>query len=703
MPSNSPEASFANVVGGSNDPTTFSSSAEMPNPERISSPIFEDKDSVSYLGVRLEKSKVSSNFVPDRDKYQDYISDKFALELQQKIAVSFLQGDPILIEGGTSIGKTTTVRKMCAELGWEVHYANLNGATDVEDLMGRYIPNPNKTHPEDPEYIFADGKVTSGLRQEDGKTKVIILDEFNASAPNILIRLHEVIDALERGGEVVLSEDASEVINVSHESTKVIALMNPPGKGYFGREPLDPAQLRRWVYQKEVSELPESTFAFSTESLFGVGSQTEQPEEESYFQANNQTLSREQMAEIPGIKEILAIYQQFHQDAKKLVQQRTVAADPPQPFTFDDRMEPHRVSSFVARFYNGDISETFQRALRYYYANKLESAEDRQKIEEMINHVVYVPPVESARRTLAEQEQTTEPKKTDPRAKVDEEIAGIMDSADIPDSVKEALKSTPTVELSPDILKQLEQAKEIMGSDFLGPDEIINAFGTAVEIEEVPAIPFSRAELEQAKELGQMLILRQPLTMQQIGEALGDKVKDEGKVFYDTDWYKEEKFFTEELAQAGWALVSKEVVPDSTDKNFLDQTDLMVDYLKNQVFKGVELPAVYQEAIDEYLAKRTDIATTMSSDWQKAAEMLASLQITELTRQSPSEALYDLVAYFQNNDERMLPDKYSWTKRRRSGGGFVWVGGFGSDGVRVGRLRPDTSSSNLGVSFSRSQ
>lgn len=433
-----------------------------------------------------------------------------------------------------------------------------------------------------------------------------------------------MIDALERGGEVVLSEDASEVINVSHEDTKVIALMNPPGKGYFGREPLDPAQLRRWVYQKEVSELPESTFAFSTESLFGVGSQTEQPAEKSYFQANNQTLSREQMAEIPGIKEILAIYQQFHQDAKKLVQQRTVAADQPQPFTFDDRMEPHRVSSFVARFYNGDISETFQRALRYYYANKLESSEDRQKVEEMINHVVYVPPVESVRRTLAEQEQTVEPEKADLRAKVDEEIAGVMDSADIPDSVKEALRTAPSAELSPDILKQLEQAKDIFGSDFIGPVEIKAAFGTAVETEDVPAIPFSLVELEQAKELGQMLILRQPLTMKQIGEALGDKVKDEGKVFYDTDWCKEEKFYTEDAAKAGWALVSKEVVPNSTDKNYLDQTDLLVDYLKDQVFKGVELPPVYQEAIDEYLAKRTDIATTMSSDWQKAAEMLES-------------------------------------------------------------------------------
>ena len=129
-------------------------------------PIVETETSVSYLGARLEKAKnQEGQFVPKREQYEDYITDKFSAELQQKIAISFAQGDPILIEGGTSIGKTTTVKKMCSELGWEVHYANLNGATDVEDLMGRYIPNSNKSKADDPEYIFADGKVTQGLRQ----------------------------------------------------------------------------------------------------------------------------------------------------------------------------------------------------------------------------------------------------------------------------------------------------------------------------------------------------------------------------------------------------------------------------------------------------------------------------------------------------------------------------------------------------------
>lgn len=365
-------------------------------------PVEETHETVAYLGVRLPKAQNDKGrFVPSREKYADYINDKFSLGLQRDIAVSWLLRDPILIEGGTSIGKTTTVRKMAADLGWEVHYVNLNGATDVEDLMGRYIPNPDKRSSDDPEYIFVDGKVTSGLRQEDGKVKIIILDEFNSAAPNIVIRLHEVLDAINRGESVVLSEDASESIPVNKETTKVVALMNPPGKGYFGREPLDPAQLRRWVYLKAPSELPDDTFSHSTDALFTLAPQEERVSPEEFLVSQDYALQPEQLQEIPGIDSILGKYKEFHKAAKELVKGRRIAADQPQPFTYDDRMEPRRVRDFILRFYNGDVNETFQAALRYYYLNKLESEVDKEKLEELILHVEYIAPqTPSQRRSL---------------------------------------------------------------------------------------------------------------------------------------------------------------------------------------------------------------------------------------------------------------------------------------------------------------
>ncbi len=377
----------------------------------------ETDGSVSYMGVTLEKAKNrNGQFVPRRENYKDYTNDtEVALPLQRDIAVSFSMGDPIAVESGTSFGKTTTVRKMASELGYEVHYINLNGATDVEDLMGRYIPNPRKNNAEDPEYIFADGKVTSGLRQEDGKVKIIVLDEFNSSAPNILIRLHEVLDSLERDSDVILSEDASETVKVSKQKTKIIAFMNPPGAGYLDRKPLDPAQLRRWVYKKMPNELPEETFKQATGALFGLENGLEKKTAElpdDMFLSGAGGLTQEQLSEIPGIAEILEKYKEFHKTAKELLKNRQIAEDQPQVFTYDDREEPRRVRNFVLRFYNGDISETFQKALKYYYVNRLESAEDRTKLEEIIRLVeVKIETKDSKRKGTKRKKKNNEEEK----------------------------------------------------------------------------------------------------------------------------------------------------------------------------------------------------------------------------------------------------------------------------------------------------
>ena len=94
-----------------------------------------------------------------------------------------------------------------------------------------------------------------------------------------------------------------------------------------------------------------------------------------------------EIANIPGLSEILQKYKEFHAAAKELLGNRTIANDQPQRFTFDDRMEPRRVRDYILRHYTGDITETMQQALRYYYVNKLESPQDRAKLETIITLV----------------------------------------------------------------------------------------------------------------------------------------------------------------------------------------------------------------------------------------------------------------------------------------------------------------------------
>jgi hypothetical protein len=395
-------------------------------------------------------------------------------------------------------------------------------------------------------------------------------------------------------------------------------------------------------------------------------------------------------------------------EAKSSGAKREMARNQRQNLYFNPRMIMSTIPQYIARFYNGDINETVKNAFEICVVGMYSAEEDKQKIRLILDQASWKPPVESRRRGLPEAEAETAPENQESalKSKAEKEIADLMASSEIPDSVKDALKGTEAI-LSPDML----EAKTIMGKDFIGPDEAKIAFGVEGSIE-TPAIPFSKEELERAKELEQMLVLRLPMTMAEINEKLGGKVKDGEKLLYHADertgklkddaWFKDEKFLLEERIEPKWALVSKDIVPETSSKNYLGQTDKIVDYLKNQVFKDKTLPETYQTAIDEFQRVRSSIESTLASDWAKAAEMLEGLQITNLTRQTPAEALYDLAAYYQTNGERLLPDKYTWTKRRSSVGGLVLVGSFGSGGVDVGGGRPDGAGGDLGVSFSRS-
>ena len=696
--------------------------------DRTKNPIAETEQSVSYLGVELPKAQ-GGDFCPKRENYQGYINEEFSLELQRKIATSWKLDQPILIEGGTSIGKTTTVRKMCAELGYEVYYKNLNGATDVEDLMGRYVPNPERRNENDPEYKWADGPVTQGLRKDEEKIKVIILDEYNSANPNIIIRLHEVLDELEKNGEVVLAEDASERIKVEKSRTKIIALTNPPGKGYLDRQPLDPAQLRRWNYQKEVSELPKDTFSGAVDIMFRLKPEIKEMAEDKFLLSSDVEIPIGEIREVPGMKELVEKYKEFHQAAKELLKNRKIAQDQPQAFMYDDRMEPQRVLKFIQNFYRGDINEVWKEALRYFYVNKLEDDNDKQKLLELINVIEYIQPVESKRKGVerkgttatgvgVEVESPEEAERLRTLAEIERVRKQIEESKKVPDGFFEEKREG----LSGALAEQIKNAKEILGEKaVLGVEEVEKAFGIKIKPEQVPNIPFSKEDLERAKELKQFLILRvdkssdgKPLTIEKMSELLTEKFKedDKGKILYSSDdgsgkikddaWYKSEDFALKETPKLSWALTSKEIIPDSTSKNYLQQTEEIVNYLRNDVFKGRTLPKEYQDAIKEFTEQKEKISKLVEDDWQEAIKILEGLQITKLTRQTPTEALYDILVYFQNNEERLLENKYTWTSRRASDGELVHVGRFGAGGALVLRSGSGHSCGVLGVAFSRS-
>jgi len=266
----------------------------------------------------------------------------------------------------------------------------------------------------------------------------------------------------------------------------------------------------------------------------------------------------------------------------------------------------------------------------------------------------------------------------------------------------------------------VERAQEIMGADFLGAEAVEKTFGFMPEV--VPALPFSENDLERAKELNQFLVLRldqttdgKPLTMKEINKMLEKQIKKEGKgkILFDTDWYKNENFFTKDTPKLSWALVSKAEIPSSTSKNYLQQTEQVTKYLADAVFKDIDLdkvPQEYVEAMAEFEAQKADIKDLMSIDpttglaknWQEAARRLSELKINQLTRQSPVEVLYDFLMYLQNNNSRLMESKYTWTYRRDSAGELVYFGSSDAAGASVLGWAPDAVRGGLGVAFSRS-
>lgn len=248
----------------------------------------------------------------------------------------------------------------------------------------------------------------------------------------------------------------------------------------------------------------------------------------------------------------------------------------------------------------------------------------------------------------------------------------------------------------------LQEAREILGNDFLGPEQVQQVFETALTPDQIPALPYSREDLEKAKERGEMLVLRidkdvdgHPLTMERIHTLLERPSiqAGKGKILHKVDWYINEPFFKVDTAGLEWKLVSKEVLPDSTGKNYIDQTKVLRDSLREFL-----TPQELTECSDQKLEESREL---MSTDWKEAAQQLSELQINKNHRRKPVEALYDLSLRFGAKDERLLQGKYDWSCIRSSGGDLVHVGNFGAKGANVDGWEPDSASGDLGIVSSR--
>ncbi|KKP56395.1 MAG: hypothetical protein UR50_C0003G0021 [Parcubacteria group bacterium GW2011_GWC1_34_10] len=253
-----------------------------------------------------------------------------------------------------------------------------------------------------------------------------------------------------------------------------------------------------------------------------------------------------------------------------------------------------------------------------------------------------------------------------------------------------------------------EQAQEIMSDSFYGVEEIKSTFRFEFPQEKVPAIPYSPEILEKAKGNGEMLVLRvesdgegSPMTMERMNGLMQaileeDSEEEQEKLLYDIGWYQTEDFFKNASLRTEWKLVGKNFVPDSTSKNYIEQTKVLRDYLMGLDSVSKEEQEECTDELLEGLQKMLD--EDYDKNWKEVARKLSELLINKNHRRIPAEILYDWVLQFRNRKERgILEANYDWSNTLSSDGRLVDLGDAGRSGVDVNDDDPGHRDGNLGV------
>ncbi|XP_062857908.1 midasin [Trichomycterus rosablanca] len=146
---------------------------------------------------------------------------------------------PVLIQGETSVGKTSLVRWLASATGNQCVRINNHEHTDIQEYIGCYSSD------EQGKLVFKEGVLVDAMR----KGYWIILDELNLAPTDVLEALNRLLDD---NRELFIAE-TQEVVK-AHPRFMLFATQNPPGL-YGGRKVLSRAFRNRFV-ELHFDELP---------------------------------------------------------------------------------------------------------------------------------------------------------------------------------------------------------------------------------------------------------------------------------------------------------------------------------------------------------------------------------------------------------------------------------------------------------------
>jgi MoxR-like ATPase len=298
------------------------------------------------------KTGGSQALVPPPEIFDHYCLEQRTAETLLHVAESVALREPCLLEGETSVSKTSIIQYLAMLLGQPLVRLNLNGQTDTGELVGRFLPHDVTSDlPVDPHELAAqahllepesqmilqraaseareltqlevqqimanermtahpwrwqDGLVVSAMREGWW----IVLDELNLAEPQILERLNPV---LEREPSLVLTEHDNSVIGRGgqpvHPDFRIFATMNPAE--YAGRSPLSPAYRDRWRGYRFVDPPTEGDY-HAMLSFLVTGQQPDVVLRGRKFVGTAQAPAFGPLADVPGIEGFLLALARFH-------------------------------------------------------------------------------------------------------------------------------------------------------------------------------------------------------------------------------------------------------------------------------------------------------------------------------------------------------------------------------------------------------
>jgi len=257
-------------------------------------------------------------------------------------------------------------------------------------------------------------------------------------------------------------------------------------------------------------------------------------------------------------------------------------------------------------------------------------------------------------------------------------------------------------------ITSFNKAREIIGKEnFYGPEEIEKAFGFRPE--NVFEIPFSEEELKNAKKLGLKLIYYpeyngqgEKLTIEAIVKfSLTNTAQNGEKLLYkdqfddkmklkSSAWFANDRKVLNEKIASGWQLVSEEIIDNTTDKNYRNQTEVLIKKYEESFPNN--LPQDWNELLSDFRGFQNP-----------TADQFGKHKLSQILREPCLNTVFRYLLIEKLTGKKILKDKYSWSSSVSSDGNLLNFGGAGADGAGVRGGSPGSAWSDMGAVFSRSE